>query len=98
MPTYDYQCTACGHRFERFHGPKESVDSKCPACGKKKVERLLGTGGGIIFRGSGFYETDYRSDSYQQAAKKDQVGPSKAGECSGTPASCDGPCKTGSPD
>lgn len=71
MPTYDYRCEACGHELEIFHSMTESAKRKCPACGKLKLVRLIGTGGGIIFKGSGFYETDYRSDSYKKAAKAD---------------------------
>jgi putative FmdB family regulatory protein len=81
MPTYDYQCDACDHKFEEFQSFSEPVLTKCPACGKKKLRRLFGTGAGIIFKGSGFYETDYRSDSYKQAAKADQEkAPDKAGD------------------
>jgi putative FmdB family regulatory protein len=72
MPTYDYECDACGHTFEKFQSIKASPVRKCPSCGKLKVRRLLGTGAGIIFKGSGFYQTDYRSDSYRKAAEKDK--------------------------
>ncbi|MEX0775316.1 MAG: FmdB family zinc ribbon protein [Phycisphaeraceae bacterium] len=69
MPTYDYKCDACGHAFEDFHSITAKPLRKCPACGKLKLRRLIGTGAGIIFKGGGFYETDYRSDSYKKAAK-----------------------------
>ncbi len=59
MPTYDYECTKCGHTFEAFHGINDKSLEKCPKCGKK-VKRLIGSGSGIIFKGSGFYATDYR--------------------------------------
>ncbi len=72
MPTYDYQCDACGHEFEKFQSITAPAVKKCPECGKLKVRRLIGTGAGIIFKGSGFYETDYRSESYKQAAQKDK--------------------------
>lgn len=72
MPTYDYNCQACGHRFERFQLITASPVRKCPACGKSKAKRLIGTGAGIIFKGSGFYQTDYRSDSYRKAAAKEK--------------------------
>ena len=72
MPTYDYKCQACSHQFEKFQSITSSAIRKCPECGKLKVKRLLGTGGGIIFKGSGFYETDYRSDGYKAAAEKDK--------------------------
>ena len=71
MPTYDYECDACGHTFEKFQSMSAPLIKKCPQCGKQKVRRLIGTGAGVIFKGSGFYQTDYRSESYRQAAKKD---------------------------
>ena len=69
MPTYEYSCDACGHGFETFQSITAKTMRKCPACGKLKLKRLIGTGAGIIFKGSGFYETDYRSESYKKAAK-----------------------------
>jgi putative FmdB family regulatory protein len=72
MPTYDYVCDACEHAFEEFQSFSDEVLSKCPKCGKKKLRRLFGSGAAILFKGSGFYETDYRSESYKAAAKKDQ--------------------------
>lgn len=71
MPTYDYVCAVCEHAFEEFQSISAKPLKKCPECGKPKLKRLIGTGAGIIFKGSGFYETDYRSDSYKEAAKKD---------------------------
>ncbi|MFW6155366.1 MAG: FmdB family zinc ribbon protein [Planctomycetota bacterium] len=68
MPTYEYVCDACGHRFERFQSITAPAARKCPECGKMKLRRLIGNGAGIIFRGSGFYQTDYRSSSYNKAA------------------------------
>ena len=68
MPTYDYECDACGHTFEEFQSISADVLVKCPKCGKKKLRRLFGTGAAIVFKGSGFYQTDYRSDSYKKAA------------------------------
>jgi putative FmdB family regulatory protein len=73
MPTYDYECRACGHAFEKFQSIKAPAVRKCPECGELKVARLIGAGAGIIFKGSGFYQTDYRSDSYKQAASKDKA-------------------------
>lgn len=72
MPTYDYVCEKCGHQFEVFQSMKDDKLTVCPeeGCGGR-VRRLLGTGAGIIFKGGGFYETDYRSDSYKKAEKKD---------------------------
>lgn len=78
MPTYDYECDACGHEFELFQGINDPVQRKCPKCGKLKLRRLFGTGAAVVFKGSGFYQTDYRSDSYKKAAQKDK--PSDAGE------------------
>ena len=72
MPTYDYECDACGHTFELFQSISDSVKRKCPECGKPKLRRLFGTGAAVMFKGSGFYQTDYRSDSYKQAAEKDK--------------------------
>jgi len=74
MPTYEYQCENCGHRFEKFQSIKAPAIRKCPECGKNTVKRLLGTGAGIIFKGSGFYTTDYRSESYKSDAKSDSGG------------------------
>lgn len=71
MPTYEYKCDDCEHQFEEFQSISAKPLKKCPECGKPRLKRLIGTGAGIIFRGSGFYETDYRSDSYKEAAKKD---------------------------
>jgi putative FmdB family regulatory protein len=71
MPTYEYRCEACGHEFEKFQMITASPVRKCPECGKLKVKRLLSTGGALIFKGSGFYSTDYRSRSYKEGAKKD---------------------------
>jgi len=63
MPTYDYSCAACGHRFERFESINDDATKACPKCGKKKAKRMLGTGAGLIFKGSGFYTTDYKKTS-----------------------------------
>lgn len=72
MPTYDYECDACGHEFELFQSISATVKRKCPECGKPKLRRLFGTGAAVVFKGSGFYQTDYRSESYKQGAEKDQ--------------------------
>ncbi|MSU78213.1 MAG: zinc ribbon domain-containing protein [Gemmataceae bacterium] len=71
MPTYEYQCDACGHRFDELQSFSEPTLKKCPACKKKKLQRLIGTGAAILFKGDGFYQTDYRSESYKAAAKAD---------------------------
>ena len=80
MPTYEYQCESCGHEFEQFQSIKAAPIKKCPSCGKNKVKRLLGTGAGFVFKGSGFYITDYRSDSYNKAAKAAEGAASGNGE------------------
>jgi putative FmdB family regulatory protein len=71
MPTYEYKCEACGFKFEKFQSIKSAAVKKCPHCGKSRVKRLIGTGGALIFKGGGFYTTDYRSDAYKTAAKAD---------------------------
>lgn len=73
MPTYDYECEACHHKWEEFQSIKAPPTKKCPECKKAKAKRLIGTGAGIIFKGSGFYQTDYRSNSYQKAADADKA-------------------------
>ena len=78
MPTYDYECGACGHKLEMFQSITAPPTRKCPACGKRKLRRLIGSGAGVIFKGSGFYQTDYRSESYKKAAEKDKA-PAPAG-------------------
>src|SRR5215468_10240963 len=72
MPTYDYVCDACDHEFELFQSITEPVKRKCPECGKPKLRRLIGTGAAVMFKGSGFYQTDYRSDSYKKRAEADK--------------------------
>lgn len=75
MPTYDYICKACGHKLEIFQSMTESPKRKCPACKKSKLERQIGRGAAILFKGSGFYQTDYRSSSYTEGAKQDASPP-----------------------
>ncbi len=77
MPTYDYECAACSHIFELFHSISKKPIRKCPRCGKLKVKRLIGTGSAIIFKGSGFYQTDYRSAAYKSHQKADSASSSK---------------------
>ena len=83
MPTYDYECDACGHEFELFQQISEPVKRKCPVCGKQKLRRLFGTGAAVVFKGSGFYETDYRSDSYKKGAEKDKKSTEKKSDATG---------------
>ncbi len=70
MPTYEYECEKCGHRFELFQSMSEEPRKRCPKC-RGKVRRLIGTGAGMIFKGAGFYATDYRSQSYKDQKKKE---------------------------
>jgi putative FmdB family regulatory protein len=96
MPTYEYRCNACDHRFDELQSFSEEPLKKCPQCKKKKLERLIGTGAAIIFKGAGFYQTDYRSESYKSDAKADEAKPTtektgtdtttKAADTSATPA------------
>ena len=74
MPTYEYKCDACGHQFERFQSIMAPPVKRCPECGKAKVRRLFSVGAGLIFKGSGFYTTDYRDKSYTDQAKADSSG------------------------
>ena len=71
MPTYEYECKKCGITFEKFQNITEKPIEKCPECGGS-VRRLISAGAGVIFKGSGFYSTDYRSESYKQEAKKEK--------------------------
>jgi len=72
MPTYEYMCEKCKHRFERFQTITARPLRKCPQCGKRELKRLLGCGAGVIFKGTGFYQTDYRSESYKKAAASEK--------------------------
>jgi putative FmdB family regulatory protein len=100
MPTYDYVCDACGHKFEEMQSFSADQLKTCPACNKDTLRRLFGTGAALLFKGGGFYETDYRSDSYKEAAKSDKpaeststpAAPSNGGS-STAPAKSDGPAK-----
>jgi len=83
MPTYDYQCDACGHEMEVFQSISEPKKRKCPACGKLKLRRLLGTGAAVVFKGSGFYQTDYRSESYKKGAEAEKKATEKSSDSNG---------------
>ena len=83
MPTYEYKCDACGHEFERFQSITAEPIRRCPECGKAKVRRLIGTGAGLIFKGSGFYITDYRDKSYTDKAKAETGGGDAKAQASG---------------
>jgi putative FmdB family regulatory protein len=78
MPTYDYLCEACNHEFELFQSIKAEPEKKCPECGKKKLRRLIGPGAALVFKGSGFYKTDYRSESYKKAAAAEKTSSSSS--------------------
>jgi putative FmdB family regulatory protein len=83
MPTYEYLCDACGHQFELFHSIMADPQRKCPECGKLKLRRLIGPGAAIVFKGSGFYKTDYRSEAYKKAAAADKPASAAATDGSG---------------
>ena len=93
MPTYDYKCSACGHLFEHFQSIHDARLKKCPKCGKPKLERLIGAGGGLLFKGSGFYITDYRDRSYHDAAKKDAAPAPAADGKAGAPSTSESKSK-----
>lgn len=98
MPTYDYRCEACGHELEVFQSMSEAPKRKCPRCKKSKLRRKIGGGAGFLFKGSGFYLTDYRSDSYKKAAEADGKKADGGGETK--PAAGDGktPAKKPAPE
>ena len=79
MPTYDYVCEACQHEFEHFQPMKDEPLRKCPTCGRRKLRRLIGPGAAVVFKGSGFYQTDYRSESYKKSAAADKSAATAAG-------------------
>ena len=85
MPTYQYECSACGHAFEELQTMMDAKLTKCPECGKKKLDRLIGSGAGMIFKGTGFYQTDYKNKpaSETKPETKPAVAPAPAGGCGG---------------
>jgi len=91
MPTYDYQCQDCGHEMEAFHSMKADPLTDCPACGKPALKRKIGRGAGIIFKGSGFYQTDYKNDK-GSTAKPETSKSESSGGC--TTCGSDTPCST----
>jgi putative FmdB family regulatory protein len=97
MPTYDYVCDGCGHAFELFQSMTESAKTTCPKCRKRKLRRLIGAGGAIMFKGSGFYKTDYRSESYKKGAAADSAGSSgkDGGKDGGSKSAGKGPSSGG---
>jgi putative FmdB family regulatory protein len=88
LPTYDYRCKKCNHTWETFQSIKAEPTKKCPECGKNAAERVIGPGAAVIFKGSGFYQTDYRSESYKKAAEADKPASStkSEGSSSSSPA------------
>ena len=94
MPTYDYECRECGHLWELFQQMKDNPKRKCPECGRLRAKRLIGPGAGIIFKGSGFYQTDYRSSSYTEAAKADKKQADGEGEPDSAGETSDGEERT----
>ena len=94
MPTYDYLCEACEHRFEAFQSMNDKRLKTCPKCKKPKLTRLIGTGAGIIFKGSGFYVTDYKRNGSSSGAKPDASSPSPSSS-NGGDKSCGSCGKTG---
>ena len=86
MPTYDYECTKCKHSFEAFQQMNDKLLTKCPECGAK-LKRLIGSGSGIIFKGSGFYATDYKKSTREVASEKPKSCPKASEGCHGCPHS-----------
>ena len=80
MPTYDYECRACGNEWEDFQQITENPKRRCPKCGRLKAKRLIGTGAAVIFKGAGFYQTDYRSEQYKKQAKEEKDSASKSSD------------------
>ena len=98
MPTYDYVCDACEHQFEHRQSMSSDRLRTCPQCKKRKLRRLIGSGAGVIFRGSGFYETDYKKRGGSATKSTSERTPASPGECTSDPASCSGPCGTAKKD
>src|SRR3954470_19153076 len=100
MPTYDYICDSCSHEFEAFESIKADPQTLCPECHKTTLRRKIGAGAAILFKGSGFYQTDYRSDSYKKSAAADKPAETKSsgsgsdGSASSTPSSSPTPSKS----
>lgn len=96
MPTYDYICDGCKHEFEAFESIKADPQTVCPDCSEPKLRRKIGAGAAILFKGSGFYQTDYRSESYKKGAAADKPAESKPSGDSGSSKS-DGGSKPSTP-
>ncbi|OGX31179.1 MAG: hypothetical protein A3G37_02660 [Omnitrophica WOR_2 bacterium RIFCSPLOWO2_12_FULL_46_30] len=87
MPTYEYECKSCGHRFEHAQSMSDCQLTECPQC-KGRLRRIIGSGIGVIFKGSGFYATDYRKPGYKEKEKKEKSAPCQAAKpsCKGCPS------------
>src|SRR5262245_43123982 len=96
MPTYDYECDACHHEFEVFEPITAEPQKKCPKCKKNKLRRLFGSGAALVFKGSGFYSTDYRSDSYKKAAEAEKPKSDSSSPSSDKPSTESKPAKAAS--
>src|SRR2546426_8908945 len=94
MPTYEYHCDACEHNFDEFQSFSEKPLKKCPKCKKSKLRRIFGIGAAVLFKGSGFYQTDYRSESYKSAAKAEETAQGKETGKGETKPSSNGAGKT----
>lgn len=97
MPTYEYVCRACRHEFERFQPITSSPVRTCPKCGRKRVERKIGIGAAVLFKGGGFYETDYRSESYRKTEEAEKKESEKASEKTSEKASEKKPADSAKP-
>lgn len=95
MPTYEYQCQHCGYEFEQFQNITSRPLRKCPKCGRNGLKRLIGLGAGVIFKGSGFYQTDYRSEDYKQKEKKENQKNEKTGKKKETESTQNSPDSAG---
>ncbi len=91
MPTYEYRCRSCDYEFERFQSMSAPVLKKCPECGKLSLKRLIGSGAAVLFKGSGFYGTDYRSENYKKQAKAETEKTKAKKEKSKSPSTSSGP-------
>ncbi|MBI3271131.1 MAG: zinc ribbon domain-containing protein [Planctomycetes bacterium] len=96
MPTYEYECNRCFHRFEKYQTISQGAIRKCPNCGRATAKRLISAGAGLLFKGSGFYITDYRSAEYKTRAKADQA-PGTSNAADGAAASTASTATTNAP-
>jgi len=96
MPTYEYECSGCHKKLEAFQSMSDAPLKKCPKCGKPRLRRLIGAGAGVIFKGSGFYTTDYRSSSYDSAKKSDSDSGTKKSDSDSKKSDSDSAAKSDS--